>query len=344
MNAPPQTISELCVKLSKDRLLVQGAGGNASWKDDGIIWVKGSGKWLANAFQENIFVPVDLNHLQNALSQKNYGIEPNVLATQAQKKISPSIETLLHALMPQKIVVHLHAIEVLSYLVVKDCLRSLQEIFSLAKNNHQVNGIFVGYHKPGPELAQVIHRELEANPTANVVFLKNHGIVVGAESIEAVFGLIKSITLNCPPKRKILNANNMIPSQSSAPAGYIAFQDSQVQELATNPELYKRLQFDWVLYPDHAVFLGPKAFTYGSWAAFEGEEKNNIDKPDLVFIQNSGVFVNPSFNLSKTAQLLCYYDVISRILPEASLDPLDADSINSLINWDAELLRRRLSK
>ena len=67
MNNTRQAINDLCADLGKDRLLVQGSGGNVSWKEDGVLWVKGSGTCLANADKENIFVPVDLVHLQKAL-------------------------------------------------------------------------------------------------------------------------------------------------------------------------------------------------------------------------------------------------------------------------------------
>jgi rhamnose utilization protein RhaD (predicted bifunctional aldolase and dehydrogenase) len=344
MNKAYQAIRRLCEELSNDRLLVQGAGGNISWKEGGTLWIKGSGTWLANAGEEDIFVPVNLNHLRHALSQKNFEIKPQLLVTRVEKKLRPSIETILHALMPQKIVVHLHAIDVLSYLVSKDCLISLKQLFALSVNTHQVNGLFVDYHKPGPKLAQAIHKELQSNTTANVVFLKNHGIVIGAESIEAIYAILKSINTNCSPKQKLLNTSHALSLQASAHPEYIIFPNKQVQALATNHELYKRLQSDWVLFPDHAVFLGPKAFTYPSWANLKGQEENNANKPELIFIENTGVFVKPNFNQAQTAQLLCYYDVISRILPDAELDPLDESSINDLLNWDAEKLRQRMSK
>ena len=43
--------------------------------------------------------------------------------------LRPSIETLIHALMPQRIVIHLHAIDVLSHLVRDDCDVILKKCF-----------------------------------------------------------------------------------------------------------------------------------------------------------------------------------------------------------------------
>ena len=94
--------------------MVQGAGGNASWKVESTLWVKGSGTWLAEAAEKDIFIPVDLPHLQLAISNYDFSVIPKV---KNESSFRPSIETLLHALMPHKIVIHLHAIEILAHLV-----------------------------------------------------------------------------------------------------------------------------------------------------------------------------------------------------------------------------------
>src|SRR5450830_1321794 len=118
MNAPTQSIAEqvkaYCARIGNDPLLVQGAGGNFSWKDDGLLWVKASGTWLAQAMENDIFVPVDLTHLRLEIGRGNFSVTPNVIGP---SNLKPSIETLLHALMPHKVVAHLHAIEILAYLV-----------------------------------------------------------------------------------------------------------------------------------------------------------------------------------------------------------------------------------
>jgi hypothetical protein len=48
--------------------------------------------------------------------------------------------------------------------------------------------------------------------------------------------------------------------------------------------------------------------------------------------------------MAKGAQLRCYYDVISRVMPDATLDPLDDAAVYALLNWDAEKLRQQMAK
>ena len=51
-NSIKESVEEFCHKIGQDELLVQGAGGNISWKNGNELWVKASGKWLADAKRE----------------------------------------------------------------------------------------------------------------------------------------------------------------------------------------------------------------------------------------------------------------------------------------------------
>ena len=58
------SISEYCERIGSNPLLVQGAGGNISWKEGDVLWIKASGMWLIDAIKENIFVSVSLKNIQ----------------------------------------------------------------------------------------------------------------------------------------------------------------------------------------------------------------------------------------------------------------------------------------
>lgn len=330
-----QTISQMCADLGKDPLLVQGAGGNVSWKENETLWIKGSGTWLANANNEDIFVPVNLTQLQDALTKGDFDVKPQIIG---EHKLRPSIETILHALMPHQVVVHLHAINALSHLVTQGCQKSAEKICQQAS----IHAAFVGYHKPGPELAQAIYEASQNAPEANAIFLQNHGIVLGANSIEGIYSLLEKINLAFAPKALFIAASSSLITPTSSAANYLPFADKEVHALAFEPHLFKRLAKDWVLFPDHAVFLGPKANTYSSWKDFENHPSG--EEQELIFIENIGVFVKPDFNKAKTAQLRCYFDVISRVSSDARLESLSESAVHALLNWDAEKLRQQMSQ
>ena len=156
---------------------MQGAGGNISWKDGKTLWVKASGIQLSEANDKDIFVPVDLADLRSAIQAKNFSIKPKVLSATA---LRPSIETLLHALMPHKIVLHLHAIDILSYLVRVDGLEQIEKKIKL-----KFEAVYVRYHKPGKDLAFAVYEAISER-SVDIVFLQNHGVVIGGAAISQV--------------------------------------------------------------------------------------------------------------------------------------------------------------
>ena len=69
--------------------------------------------------------------------------------------MKPSIETMMHAILPHVIVVHLHVVDVLSILVRKDAKHLLLIVYLVAK----ISYIFIDYIKPGPDLAESIYKK-----------------------------------------------------------------------------------------------------------------------------------------------------------------------------------------
>ena len=58
MSAEFEALRQLSARIGADPLLVQGAGGNTSVKEGGVLWIKASGKWLSGAARGHMFVPV----------------------------------------------------------------------------------------------------------------------------------------------------------------------------------------------------------------------------------------------------------------------------------------------
>jgi rhamnose utilization protein RhaD (predicted bifunctional aldolase and dehydrogenase) len=195
-------------------------------------------------------------------------------------------------------------------------------------------------------LAKEIYQVIVSDPDINIIFLKNHGIVLGANSIQKMQTLLVSIVLifsTALSNRGNSHFHDLSSIRLKSIEGYIPFPDIEVHALSLDPNLFKRLTSDWVLYPDHAVFLGPKAHLFSSWADFLSQHHSIDNAPELVFIENKGVFIKPDYSQSKTAQLRCYYDVIARVPLDAILDPLDSNDVKALLEWDAERFRQKIS-
>ena len=332
-----ESVIDYCAHIGADPMLVQGAGGNVSWKDGETLWVKASGTWLADAARKEIFVPVDLNHLRRVIAAGDFNVSPRVFGG---SNLRPSIETLLHALMPHRVVVHLHAVEVLARLV--RC-NSEAEISSLV--GESLRWLSVGYFKPGADLAKAINESMKQAPDVDVVFLKNHGVVVGGAGVEEVDAILKRLTamFNTPPRTGIGNNMNISRLDEMGKLGYRQTSNQEVNQLVRDQRLFERLKADWVLYPDHVVFLGPKAFYFDCIDAFIASFLHAEYLPELVFVRDVGVFENENFNEAQKAQIRCYGDVLSRQADDEKLNPLTDEHIAQLLNWDAEKYRMSIS-
>jgi rhamnose utilization protein RhaD (predicted bifunctional aldolase and dehydrogenase) len=332
------SVVEYCSIIGADPLLVQGAGGNVSWKDGDTLWVKASGTWLAEANEKDIFVPVDLLHLRTAIENDDFSITPKL---HGEFILRPSIETLLHALMPHRVVVHLHPIEILAYLVRDNYITDFQLLLDTS-----IHWTTVEYFKPGDALASAVSAALARESNIDVVFLKNHGVVIGGADVTEVSCTLKKLTstLSTPLASSHSKSLPILQTTSCQYDQYTLTQDADVQQLAFNTELFNRLASDWALYPDHVVFLGVRAYAYRSWIAFQEDNMNMEEQPELIFILGDGVYVRPTFNDAKHAQLRCYYDVLARQIRHPSINALTDAQISELLNWDAEKYRQALAK
>lgn len=335
------SIADYCAAIGADPLLVQGAGGNVSWKDGETLWVKASGTWLADAARKDLFVPVDLPHLQASIARADFGVTPRPLPPllPPAQALKPSIETLLHAVMPHPVVVHLHAVEILARLVRRGFEADLTALLNASLRWTQVE-----YLKPGAALAGAVRTALNRTPGADIVFLQNHGVLLGGRDIAEIDSLLRALidALKVPAREPPGRDSPAAPLSLNGESPYIPVSDRDVHQLAVDPVLFDRLESDWALYPDHVVFLGAGARRYEHIDALAMELSRGSTGPELAFIRGAGVFTRAGFNAGKQAQLRCYYDVLSRQPEGCVLSSLSDHQIAELLNWDAERYRMQM--
>ena len=327
-----EAVKKFCTTIGSNSMLVQGAGGNISWKDGDTLWVKASGMWMADAEKNDIFVPVDLKNIKKEIAKSNYSVD---IQTLALSELRPSIETILHSLMPHKIVLHVHAVETLAYLVTQNYSELLD---SILKNTY--NSAYVDYKKPGPDLAEAISKILIDSPGVQIIFLQNHGVVIGGADIEEIIKILNFIE-DTAKNRAIKDSNRLLKIiQGATPKGYHSINDIEINNLVENNAYFLHTKFNWALYPDHVVFLGGKSFCYNSLEEFLYSK----DRPDLVFIKSVGVFSLNKLSFTQLAQLRCYYDVVSRLNAKYKIKTLNDKQIHELLDWNLEKHRVKNSK
>ncbi len=73
VRAELQPLLELTQRVGSDPLLTQASTGNSSAKLDGVLWIKASGRWMADALRNDILIPLDLAEVTECLRR---GIDP----------------------------------------------------------------------------------------------------------------------------------------------------------------------------------------------------------------------------------------------------------------------------
>jgi len=317
---------KLSSKLGKNHMLVQGAGGNTSIKRNDKMWIKASGTWLSKSNEENIFVEVNLSNIRkNILLNEDIPIDTS---NKTNKNLRPSIETSLHALMPHKIVVHTHPIEVLSWLVRKDAKEQLLKILKSEKL------IWVPYYRPGKDLSQALRKALEQKE-ANIILLGNHGLVVGADTCLEISDLMDKILSVCKQRQErfIKPQNDLIEVAKKVNMRLPSYQE--IHFLALNKDAYQRCkEKNGILYPDQAVFLGSKMPCLDS----EKSLKKEIQSSFLI-IKGKGVLVSKKASKDVDIMLRCHAQLLSRIAPGSKLNYLSKLNVRKLLHWEPEKYR-----
>jgi rhamnose utilization protein RhaD (predicted bifunctional aldolase and dehydrogenase) len=322
-----ETLKSLSAKLGNNRLLVQAAGGNTSVKQDGVMWVKASGTWLMHAEEKDIFVPVSLAPLLAGLaggSPESESCQAFVRADLNANALRPSIETAVHALMPQRVVLHVHCVETISWAVRADAETLL------AAKLKDFRWRFIPYARPGLPLAHAIRERIAAD--TDVLVLGNHGLVAAADTVEDAARLLNAVSASlATPARPHAPGDPDALAETMAGTQYRIPADGRIAALAADP-----ISLDFALkgtpYPDHAIFLGAGARLWPSAGK-------------LVLVPREGALVHRDApEASADAMALCLADVLARLEPGAKLRVLTDEDEDRLLNWDAEKYRQSLAK
>lgn len=188
--------------LGRDPSLVMHGGGNTSVKtkvvslfgrEEDILYVKGSG-WDLAKIQPQGFSPVRVAPLLElatleALTDLQMANELRCAMTDASAP-SPSVEAILHAILPYKFVDHTHADAIITLTNTPNGRRYIEEIFG-----DEV--VIIPYVMPGFRLAQLCAEEFprQAHTGTKGMILLNHGIFTfgdtAIDSYERMINLVK---------------------------------------------------------------------------------------------------------------------------------------------------------
>ncbi len=171
--------------LGQDEYLVLHGGGNTSVKIDGALWVKGSG-WDLGAIEEGGFAPVRMDALLD-IAKKEMISDSELVRLQKdgmtdKNAPAPSIEAVVHAIIPYKFVDHTHADAVVTVSNTPNGRELIQKIYG-------DKVVVVDYVMPGFILSKAIAEAVKGREWSEIegIVLLNHGIFSFDEEGEASY-------------------------------------------------------------------------------------------------------------------------------------------------------------
>jgi len=270
---------EMSNRYGADEEFVILGGGNTSYKDGNVMYVKGSGSPLASISSDE-FVAMDLPLLLATLKHeypadmKSYEIEAKsfeaIMAAMlpGQEGKRPSVESILHALFPYKYVLHVHP-------ALVNGLTCSIDGEDICKRLFGDSAVWVKSVTPGPGLAKEFVLALkrrgyspvafgteptrclsdDETPSAfqcfpKIAFLQNHGIFVAADSVGEIDDLMSVVI------------DKLTAEVTQFPEFVYTSDDVDIDDVINNP-----------LTPEQAMF-------------FLGELKDQTEKKQA-FIQNA---------------------------------------------------------
>ncbi len=367
--------------LGRDKSLVLHGGGNTSVKiqeknlfgeEETILYVKGSG-WDLETIEPRGFSPVLLAHVLRLAELPSLS-DPEMVNQLVTHMLdasapAPSIETILHGLMPQKFVDHTHADAVLSVTNTRDGDKRIHEIYGK-------RCVVIPYLIPGFDLAQFCAKEFRRQGSTETVgmVLLNHGIFsFGETARESYERMIELVTLaekyldskgawSVPPNRFTagtvdVNAQANLRRKLSDAAGTPLILKTVASErtlgFAQHPEI-ARISQQGPATPDHVIrtkrspMLGTNVDRYvAEYGRYFGEHAPKAKEPKTILDPAPRVVLDPAFGVAaagrtaKDAAIVAEIydhtiDVILRGEALGGFQALPAKDIFDVEYWDLE--------
>ncbi|RCS21795.1 class II aldolase [Phyllobacterium salinisoli] len=337
---------DLSRKIGGDILKTQGAGGNTSLKQDGVMWVKASGMWLSEARARDIMVPVEVAPLVAALRQGDPRAETAtdfVIADLNTSGLRPSIETSFHAALRAPVVAHYHCVNTIAHAVLEDRDTRLNERMATLPD---LTFATIPYRRPGVPLAREIERMADRQP--DVLVLYNHGVIVCGMTTEEVADRIERVTavLAIQPRQSSLPDTDFLVDLSKD-SGFRPASDPVSHRTALDPASLK-VATGGSLYPDHVIFLGTKigivpdgqsiADVLGDYA------QRNEPLPKMLIVPGKGVLLSETLTPGGAVMARCLADVVTRVPADARIAYITEAGEYELIHWEAEQYRQALDR
>jgi rhamnose utilization protein RhaD (predicted bifunctional aldolase and dehydrogenase) len=340
--------------LGKDDSLVLHGGGNTSVKlsidGEEILYVKGSG-WDLSSIKPEGFAPVKLSTLLEMVQEESM-TDMEMVTRQRAAMVdntapNPSIEAILHAIIPFKFVDHTHADAVVT---ISNSMRGKEIIKELYPDF-----LIIDYVMPGFELAKAIYNAMQELSWDNIngIILHNHGIFTFDDSAKESYNkMLNSVEIaeKYLDNNAVIKVNhnymskdlhivelvNYLSELKSTELKFI-FNNSPLAKLYSSQDNLEKFATRGVLTPEHVLRTKIKPLVLDSEDDYNSKIESYIEDyknyfsrystdeimlnpaPNYIIIRNKGIIT-----LGKTEKEA---QIINDIIQHTMLSVLRADKL-----------------
>lgn len=357
---------------------VLAGGGNTSYKDDALLYIKASGFPLATITEAG-FARMDRQSLQRiwdaSYPRETQEREAAALADLMAARVAgeekrPSVETLMHELFPYALVVHTHPALVNGLTCSHDGEAACRRLFG-------DDALWVPAIEPGYVLAQAMHTAAASyaerhGHAPRIAILQNHGLVVAADTGDEIDRLQRHVVdtvrreLAREPDMSVRLMDAELGSwvnrtRQAITAAIDATTDTEDVVFGTCPEVAARLEsrstfapLAGAFTPDHIVYSGSMPLWIDDESDLDAtlpaaiaryRDEYRVD-PRIIAVRRRGVFaVAGSKSGSQTAYELFLDQVKIAAYAEAfgGARHLDPHLVAFIESWEVERYRKKMS-
>ena len=317
----------------------QGGGGNTSVKtDDGkLLLIKASGYKLKDVCPDNAFVAVDQNKVYNYYNTVdiNDGVDhekesaelakSSVVEIEGLPTLRPSVEVGFHSIL-KKYVIHTHSV----YANVITCSVEGEKIAKELFKDKDYGYIFLPYINPGFELTLAMKNAISDYQKKNgkfpeVIFMKNHGLVVTSDDIERVKAIHTDV--NSTVEKKFNLSGILTEIKLEEENGEFVSNTSVVKAFVKEYGLSLEILSKYPLYPDQLVYLNNLLYT----------------TPDMMTVKDGLVYYKTDVKKATTLEetLAAYAFVIKAVKENGlTISVMNEKEVAFINGWEAEKYRR----
>lgn len=348
---------------------VIGGGGNSSIKDERWMWVKASGTALAD-IEPHQFVKMDRRKLA-AIWDLQYPEEQGAREDRAKADLfaarapgeeskRPSVEALMHALFPSRIVFHTHPTLVNALTCARQGRSAAQRILGEEQ-------LWIPMINPGYVLARRIYDERlrylrdHEGREPRFILLENHGLVVHGESSEDIRRAHGDLVDALVPETGGLPPEST-PREAPAVLTRAAARLAELRpDLCIEPGADGVLEpfvrdrtslapLEGALSPDHIVYAGHRPATAETPAEVPEalsryQEEEGVPPKTLVLLGSGVLGIGTSVQAARNAVRL-FVDAarIAHLAPRfGGMQFMPKDQVEFIRNWEVEKYRQQVS-